>query len=94
MVRDGILDHFHQLDAGLSRGDAVLVKQLHHQPGEPLEGPRDPGGGVDLNQHVVGSPDVNLKQTRSVERRVKQHQQTLVGDIWPSSGEIPPAPRE
>ena len=54
MVRDGILDHFHQLDAGLSRSDAVLVKQLHHQPGEPLEGPRDPGGGLGRIQE--GSP--------------------------------------
>ena len=94
MVRDGILDHFHQLDAAFCRGDAVLVKQLDHQPAEPLEGPRDPGGGVDLNQHVVCCPDVNLKQSRSVQRRVKQHQQTLVGDIRPGCGEIPPASGE
>ena len=64
MIGDWILDHFHQLDAGLCGGDAVLVQQLNHQTTEPLECPGYPGGGVDFYQHVVSSSDVNLRNTR------------------------------
>ena len=49
MVCDGVLDHFHKLDASLGRGDTVFVQQLDHQPAEPLEGPGNPRGGVDLD---------------------------------------------
>ena len=62
MIAQRILDHFHQLHAGLGGGDAILVQQLDHQTSEPLEGPRYPGGGVDFYQHVVCSSDVNLEE--------------------------------
>ena len=62
MITQRVLDHFHQLHAGLGGGDAVLVQQLDHQPSEPLEGPGYPGGGVDFYQHVVCSSDVNLQE--------------------------------
>ena len=60
MIAQWVLDHFHQLDTGLCRGDAVLVQQLDHQTTEPLECPGYPGGGVYFYQHVVCSSDVNL----------------------------------
>ena len=62
MVRDGVLDDFDELDAGLGGGDVVLVEQLNHEAGEPLEGAGDPSGRVDLDQDVVGSSDEHLQQ--------------------------------
>ena len=67
MVTHGVLDHFHQLDAGVGGGYAVLVEQLDHQPTEPLESPGDPRGGVYLYQHVVGRSDVDLEFNSSLE---------------------------
>ena len=66
MVRDGVLDDLDELDAGLRGCDVVLVEQLDHQAGEPLEGPRDPSGRVDLDQHVVGSSDEHLQECGEV----------------------------
>ena len=37
-------------------------------------------------------PNVDLKKPRSVQWRVKEHQETLVCDIRPGRGEIPSAP--
>ena len=62
MIAQWILYHFHQLDTGLCRRDAVLMQQLDHQTTEPLECPGYPGGGVDFYQHVVCSSDVNLEE--------------------------------
>ena len=60
VVGDGVFDYFDELHVSLGCSDAVLVQQLHHQPREPLECPGDPGGGVHLDQHVLGGSDENL----------------------------------
>lgn len=90
MVCDWVLDYLQQLDRGLRCCDTKLVKQLDHQTREPLERPRYPGGRIDLDQDVIGRPYVDLQESGSVERTVKQHQQTLVGDVGPGSGKLSP----
>ena len=94
MVCDGVLDNLDELDTGIRCSDAVLVEKLDHKPSEPLESSGDTGGRVDLNENVLRSSDENLEKSSSVERRVKQHQQALVGDVRPGGREVAIVPGE
>ncbi len=67
MVRDRVFYDLEQLDGGVRRLDGELVKQLHHQPGEAGKRPRDAGLGIDLDQHIVGSVNENLKKRKRTD---------------------------
>ena len=69
MVCDGVLDDLHELCAAGALGcDGHGVQQLNHQPGEARIHSGDPCLGVDLDQHIFGRVDKDLK-AKNEERR-------------------------
>ena len=66
---------------GRGRADREAVQQLHHQPGEPLEGPGYPDRRRHLDQNTLGRVDVDLKPAGLVDRGVDERQQALKGTM-------------
>ena len=77
VVRDRVLDHLEQLLLRVGRSDRQAVQQLHHQPGEALEGSRDAHRRADLDEHPLRRVDVDLQSARFVDGRIEECEQTL-----------------
>lgn len=83
MLRERILDHFHERSRGISSLDFHLVQKLYHETGKALVRARDANGRVDFNKDIFGRADVNLELSRLVEGGVNKAEQFLVANIWP-----------
>lgn len=77
VIGNGILDDLQQLLLRVGRADGEPVKELNHQPGKPLEGPRNTHRGVHFNQNPLGGMDKNLKLAGLVDGGVEKGQETL-----------------
>lgn len=77
VIGNGILDDLQQLLLRVGRADGEPVKELNHQPGKPLEGPRNTHRGVHFNQNPLGGMDKNLKLASLVDGGVEKGQETL-----------------
>lgn len=77
VIGNGILDDLQQLLLRVGRADGEPVKELNHQSGKPLEGPRNTHRGVHFNQNPLGGMDKNLKLASLVDGGVEKGQETL-----------------
>lgn len=77
VVRDGILDDLEQLLLGVGRADRQPVKELNHQPGKPLESPRNTHRGVDFDEDPLRGMDVNLQPSGLVDGGVEEGEKAL-----------------
>ena len=59
-----------------------MFKLLTHESCETFVGPRDSGLRVDFNQDILFSVDVDLEEPCPIQRRIKQHEQALMCDVW------------
>lgn len=48
------------------------MQELHHQPGEALECPRDTDGRIDLDEDALGRLDVDLEFPSLVDGGVEE----------------------
>lgn len=77
VIGDGILDDLQQLLLRIGRADGEPVKELNHQPGKPLESPRNTHRGVHFNQNSLGGMDKNLKLASLVNGGIEKGQEAL-----------------
>ena len=81
MLREWILNDLEQCGGLPGRLDFQFVQQLDHESGKPLVGARDATGGINFNEYLLLSVNVNLQQTCLVERRVHEGQQFLMQNV-------------
>lgn len=90
MVRHWVPDDLQQLLTPIHRSNTEPLQQLHHQPSESLECPRDTNLWIDLDQYTLRCMDVDLQQSSLVKRGVQQRQETLMCNIWTGFRNVPP----
>jgi len=64
--------------------------KITYKATEPLEGPRYSEVWVYFNQNILGSVNVDLQHSSTVQRAVKEHHEALMGYVWSSGSHVTP----